>query len=311
MNICVKASEASNRFERCNTELKREYLLKNIEAINTIMSYVSGFCGSFGTGYPFYVLDSDLEGKLPVIDEQIRYNNELYNEAKDYPVWPCQKCLVVNNAKMPDLKQICKPCPQIKDSIKPRKVINRLPDIDMWMICEDSKIEDAKEELIDLFKYFGMNTSDVDPVKTVNEFNEISLDIELGKMPNKYLPLDIHIIEYSKFSRLLDEVPFSILLCIENEQVPYMPIHPISLRKIWQYDDVAYNFVFDYLFSLTSFNLEDKLNEKLKLSRAVINYYFSKEDLMDLFNLIASDSTKRRFKTKELHRCYERRIEEW
>ena len=30
---------------------------------------------------------------------------------------------------MPDLKRICKPCPQVKDSIKPRKVINRLPDV--------------------------------------------------------------------------------------------------------------------------------------------------------------------------------------
>ena len=78
MNICKKVADISTRFEKCPSALKREYLIKNIDIINTIMSYIPGYCGSFGTGYPFYVLDDNLEGKLPVIKEQIRYNNELY-----------------------------------------------------------------------------------------------------------------------------------------------------------------------------------------------------------------------------------------
>lgn len=82
MNICVEAAEASNRFEKNNTELKKNYLLHNVNTINIIMSRAPGYCGSFGTGYPFYVLDSNLEGNLPLIDEQIRYNNELLYSAK-------------------------------------------------------------------------------------------------------------------------------------------------------------------------------------------------------------------------------------
>lgn len=311
MNICVKASDASSRFERCNTELKLKYLKKNVDTINMIMSKVSGYSGSFGTGYPFYTLDSNFNGSLPIIDEQLRYNEELYNEAKDYSSWPCEKCLSVRGNEMPDLKQICKPCPQVKDTIKPRKVINRLPDIDMWMICEDDKVENAKRELISLFGHYKMHTSDKDPVKTINEVDKITVELENGVMPDDYLPLDVHIIEYSKFSSLLDEIPFSILYAMEVEQIPYLPIHPISLRKNWQYDDVAYNFVFDFLYSLTPFNFEDKLARKLSLSRTVIKNSFSDDDLNSILDLVSPDSVKRRFKTNELKKSYERRIKEW
>lgn len=311
MNICLKACEASNRFEKCNAELKKEYLIKNICTINMIMSRVSGYCGSFGTGYPFYVLDNNLNGNLPIIYEQIRYNNELYNETKDLSMWTCEKCLATCSMQMPDLKQICKPCPQVKDSIKPRKVINRLPDIDMWMVCEDIKIDNAKNELIKLFEFFEMHTSDIDPVKTINEVNEISLELEIGIMPKRYLPLDIHIIEYSKFSALLDEIPFSLLYAVENKQIPFLSIHPISLRKTWQYDDVAYNFVLDYLFSLTPFNFEEKLSRKLMLSRDIINNNFSEEELKNILDLVSPDFVKRRFETDELRKCYEMRLKRW
>ncbi len=54
MNVCVQAANASTCFEKTNSELKRLYLLKNIDIINTIMSKTPGYCGSFGTGYPLY-----------------------------------------------------------------------------------------------------------------------------------------------------------------------------------------------------------------------------------------------------------------
>lgn len=311
MNICTKTADLSTRFEKCNTDLKRKYLIKNIATINLIMSNTTGYCGSFGTGYPFYILDSDLEGDLPIIEEQIRYNDELHDEAIDSSHWPCEECLNTRNAWMPDLKQICVPCPQVKNSIKPRKVINRLPDIDMWMVCEDGKIEEAKAELLKAFEYFGMQTSDVDPIRTINDISEIVTELESGKIPSKFLPLDIHIIEYSKFASLLDEVPFSILFAIENNQAPYLPIHPISLRKTWQYDDTAYNFVLDYLFSLTPFNLERRLNRKLDFSKIIVINSFSQEQLEEVLKSVASDSTRRRLETPQLQRSYERRINSW
>lgn len=212
---------------------------------------------------------------------------------------------------MTDLKQICKPCPQIKDSIKPRKVINRLPYIDMWMICADDKIEEAKVGLVKLFENYDMHTSDIDPVRTINDMEDIVSDLETGKMPSKKLPLDIHIIEYSKFSSLLDEIPFSLLNAMDMTTVPYLPIHPISLRKTWQYDDVAYNFVLDFLFSFHPFNLEERLEKKYAISKRIVVSSFTNDDLVEMLHSVAPDSVKRRLQTPQLQDRYESRVKSW
>ena len=70
----VDVAHISTRFEECNTDLKRRYLLANIGAFKEATAGISVGRGIFGTGYPFYALNSDLTGKLPVIKEQIRYN---------------------------------------------------------------------------------------------------------------------------------------------------------------------------------------------------------------------------------------------
>lgn len=311
VNICEVAANASNTFEKNNTELKRKYIKKNIDIINYIFRSMPGFCGSFGTGYPFYVLNSNMSGNLPIIEEQLRYNNELIMEANDCIIWPCLECLKKNSSLMPDLKQICKPCLMVKDSLKPRKVINRLPDIDMWMICEDAKVDEVKEKLVKIFNVLDMHTSDVDPVETIKEVAEISKDIEMGIMPEYYLPLDVHIIEYSKIKDLIEKVPFCLIDAYKNKKNPYLPIHPISLRKTWQYDDMAYNFILDYLFSLTPFNFENTLMEKLKMTRSFINNTFTQEQLLFMLDEVAPDSVKRRFENNELKKCYSRRIKTW
>ena len=311
MNTCMKAADASTRFERLNNDLKRRYFIKNMERINTIMENTPGYCGSFGTGYPFYVLDDNLQGQLPIINEQIRYNTELYDAAAGKEGWACEECLNTRGSRMPDLKRFCKVCPQVDDAIKPRKVLNRLPDVDMWMICQDDKVEEAKTVMVELFKSYGMHTSDVDPVGTVDEIEEIVTQLEEGRMPSKMLPLDVHIISYSEFASLLDEIPFAICNAMDNNVTPYLPIHPQSLRKTWQYDDTAYNFVLDFLLSMTPFNWEKKLDRKLRLSRMVIGDMFTEEDLKSILEKVAPDSVKRRMETKQLQKRYESRVNSW
>lgn len=312
MNICMQAALASNEFERANSELKREYLIKNINVINAVMSRVPGYCGSFGTGYPFYVLDFKLEGELPIIEEQIRYNDELLEAAKKLDSgWRCESCLNTCSQSMPDLKQICKPCPQMHDDLKPRKVINRLPDIDMWMICLDPYVDIAKDKLARIFDTLDMRTSDVDPIQTIKDITEISNDLSNGTMPTKMLPLDIHIIKYSKISSLISEIPYVINDAIRYNQKPYLPIHPISLRKTWQFDDEAYNFVLDYMYSLTPFSWKKNLNNKLETSRTIISELFSDEELNDILRSVSPDSVTRRLKTKQLQNVYQRRINSW
>lgn len=94
----------------------------------------------------------------------------------------------------------------------------------MWMVCEDSKVDDAKKELKETFDFLDMHTSDVNPIQTIK-------DLENGKMPRKMLPLDIHVIKYSELSKLLEQVPFTVINSVKTNTIPYLPILPDSLRK--------------------------------------------------------------------------------
>lgn len=132
-DVVEEVEKSSTTFEKTNTDLKRKFLKWNIEAFNMIASSVSVNRGSFGTGYPFYVLDENLNGEIPIISEQIRYNRQLVRDGEPVQksIWQCKSCLERNYDIMPDLKIVCKPCPNMIDSLKPRKIINRLPDLDM------------------------------------------------------------------------------------------------------------------------------------------------------------------------------------
>ena len=82
MGLIEKAVNASNLYENCNTDLKKKYLIKYINLYKEIVSEIPGYKGSFGTGYPFYALGENYEGRLPVIEEQLRYNNELLHQLR-------------------------------------------------------------------------------------------------------------------------------------------------------------------------------------------------------------------------------------
>ena len=79
-------SNASNLYEETNSELKRKYLLWNITSFNQIVSKINVAICSFGTGYPFYALDSNLQGTLPIIREQLRYNGQLVKDVSHYKI---------------------------------------------------------------------------------------------------------------------------------------------------------------------------------------------------------------------------------
>lgn len=312
IEFCSEIAKISNLFEKCNSDLKKEYYALNLVKVINIMRSTIGFKGSFATGYPFYALENDLNGNLPIIDEQIRYNNELVlNVSKSSrKCWVCDECMKNNYLDMPDLKKLCKPCPNMDDGLKPRKVINRLPDLDIWMICEDDKVNEAKEELVRRFSEENLYASDIDPLRTMSDFVSITSDLINGKMPSKYLPLDVHIIEYKKFKEILKTAPLAINNAIKNGDVPYLPIQPHSLRKKWQYDDEAYNFILDYLFSFTPFRIGD-LSILLEDTRNVVLSFFSEEEIEELFRSIAPDSVLRRFETVDLQESFRKRIRGW
>lgn len=212
---------------------------------------------------------------------------------------------------MPDLKSICKPCPHIDKELKPRKIINRLPDIDMWMVCKDGYIDVAKDELSALFYQYNIHPSDIDPIQTIDDMSKIAEDLKNGIMPTKQLPLDAHIIGYETIASLIEQVPTILQQATEENKIPYLPIRPLSYRKVWQYDDEAYNFIYDYLSAFTEFSFEDSLQQTLTKTRSIVASSYSFDQLYDFLIASAQDSNKRRFKTLELKDRFRERIESW
>lgn len=212
---------------------------------------------------------------------------------------------------MPDLKQVCKPCPNMDDNLKPRKVINRLPDIDMWMICKDGGIEEAQYKLSEYLKKYNLQTSDVNPLQTIKDMEEISTSLQNGIMPKHFLPIDAHIIEYSKIRSLIEQVPSTLAQAKKENQIPYLPIHPKSYRKTWQYDDEAYNFIYDFLSAFTEFNFVDSLDKVLKDTRDHVVRTYSPVELYEFLVQSATSSNRRRFKTPELQHIFLSKMKSW
>ncbi len=57
--------------------------------------------------------------------------------------------------------------------------------------------------------------------------------------------------------KLIEDVPKELHEAKIEDRIPYLPIMPKSLRKHWQYDDEAYNFIYDYLSAFTPFNFSN------------------------------------------------------
>ncbi len=312
-SIVNESANASTLYENTNTGLKKEYLKINVNKINEIFKKTNGFKGSFATGYPFDILDKNFNGNLPIIKEQIRYNEELISHSMgiEHKVWNCSECLKMNYESMPDLKQICKPCPNMNDELKPRKVINRLPDLDMWILCDDYDIESVAKQLTELFHKENMRTSDIDPLATIRDVRIIASDLSHDVMPTVYLPLDVHIISEKTIEDLLIMVNEKLISSFEEQKVPYLPIHPLSYRKIWQKDDVAYNFIFDYLSSFTLFESSKLIEHLLKTSRKTTTENFDYDELYKLLICSCGDAHKRRYENEELQNSFERKMIKW
>ena len=308
-----KTVNASNKFELTNTDLKRQYIISNIILYNAIATSINECKGTFGTGYPFYALNQDLTGGLPIINEQLRYNNELLEEAKksSFERWRCLECLRDNGITMENLKVMCKPCPGMDDALKPRKVINRLPDMDLWMVCDADKIDTIKGPLQDSLQMAGYKTSDVDPVSAINDVLDIAEYLMAGKMPKKKLPIDTHIIDAATLYALIYKIPEVLAHSAKYNRVPYLPIHPLSLRKKWQKDDTAYNYVHDFFCSFTEFEMDPKIKKLIDEVRQYVAKKYDFEQLYQWTITTGNASVPRRFETPALKEYSRKKFEAW
>lgn len=110
---------------------------------------------------------------------------------------------------------------------------------------------------------------------------------------------------------MIEKVPLELIRAKANRQIPYIPIHPKSYRKTWQYDDEAYNFIYDFLSAFTSFNFTDELSETLKTTRGKVARDYTNDELYEFLLQSATEPNKRRNRTKELRKVFDDRIASW
>ena len=157
----------------------------------------------------------------------------------------------------------------------------------------------------------GFRTSDVDPVQTIMDMEEITSQLMDGKMPKKKLPIDTHLIDKVTLYTLICQVPDVLDHCKRHGSVPYLPIHPLSLRKKWQKDDTAYNFIHDYLFSFTPFEIDPQLEKVLNETRKYIAEKYSLDELFQWCIVTGHESVARRAKTQGVKDSINARHTSW
>ena len=132
-----------------------------------------------------------------------------------------------------------------------------------------------------------------------------------GVVPNLFLPIDAHIIEYSTLKKLIERVPAELAESKQEKKKPFLPIHPKSYRKQWQYDDEAYSFIYDYLSAFKEFNFPQELQKSLDNSRTKV---VSEHTPPELFNFLLQSANKasfRRFQSIKLENIFLQKIAEW
>ena len=308
LKIVETVARLSSMYELENTALKKAYTKQEIEEIKNVFKLSKYYRGTFGTGYPFYAVGEDMAHDLPVILEQLRYNNELIEQCRkqDTRLWACLNCLEEKVDEFPNLKVYCKPCNDLLDALKPRRVINRIPDLDIWCVAEKRTTKKICEELSSLLEQTTLTTSDVNPLQTFKDLEEIVTAIQSGKMPTKHLPIDIHVVEEGILNNLIEMVPDSI-----NAGNLDLLIYPYSLRKTWNYEEEGYNFIQDFLGSFSDLGLPKETQKKLYESRKKLVKRYSAEELYAILMETAVDSTKRRYETVQLQEIFKEKVKKW
>ena len=235
--------------------LKGRYFARQFEEFDVAVSKVSGVIGTFGTGYPFYAEKPDGQS-IHAIPEISRYIKSFYASVEDdrvrgYGSWICGACDAEVN--LPDFKKFCKPCKAV--SFKPRDIFKALPDLDYWVIVDDShttpeEVEDSIQTNIEAAGFFS---SDADIVAATLRTRRAMDAILGGIMPDEKLPSDVHIVTKTQLLDCMAKVPDAVS---SGQDVP---ISPRSLHKYWEPTDAPYDFVKDFVFSFTPNNWQDPL----------------------------------------------------
>ncbi len=335
VNCAVQASDLFEELGRTKRgfEIKKRYIQSNYALYKEVGRACKSAVASFTTGYPGYDL------ALKEIDEQYRYNHELLRQVQTLGlgnmVWKCGGCLIENYHKMPNLKQICYPCTATSAEIKPRKIINRLPDMDMWFVFDDSnlfqgntikKIENNVRlmgEISTELPKKNLYTSDINPLESINNMYEATKDLSKNKIPKINLPVDVHVVGLNYLKDLIENVPNYMFAKLNDNVSGDLKINPVSLRKSWEFDPEGYNFIYDFLASFTIIpmskgngrikynDIESDLISLVNQTRQKVVEIFDEEEIMKVLMAVSGPASIRRLKTPSVTEEFYKKLANW
>lgn len=303
--MLVQVLDTAAEYAQDTSVLKGNYLQQQFDDFTEAVRSVPGYKGVFGTGYPFYALRPD--GGTYDVPEITRYTRSFISEVqkdaqRNYGAWICGACQVETD--LPDLKTYCKPCKQV--DFKPRDIFKALPDLDFWVIVDpETETLDRTEEIIrDRVEAAGFYASDSNVSQAVDSTLYVMRTLQRGHMPSARLPLDLHVVTKQEILACINEAPRALA------QGETIPISPRSLHVRWEDTDEPYDFLKDFLFSLTAQDWQDE-----DLWRSLRDARHSAKSLVgdDIVQAVAERAPKeaRQLESPEIQQCLRNRIAEW
>lgn len=298
------ALELSVRFNQDESPVRGDYMRREFADFSEVVSKVPGYRGCFGTGHPYYANKPD--GGIYEIPEITRYINQYRNSLRNEEIgqignWLCGTCQIL--VDHPDLKQRCKPCELV--DVKPRDVFRALPDLDFWVIASDDVDQTHFEESIQAaVQAEGFQSSDVDVIHSIRDAVRVMQTLETGLMPRARLPIDLHIVTENSLNKLMRETPTAV------KNGDFLGIVPRSWHKIWEMPDAPYDFVKDFIFSLTEGEIQNEgLRQLLKDTRTEVAQLLG-DNAAEFVRLLAPKEA-RQLETPAIHDNLDRRVKSW
>lgn len=237
--------------------------------INILKENVPEVIEGFGLGFPFHSLNSN--GELVVNPEFSDYSNSFMNKVKlaknlGQEAWQCFQCQR-DDRYSPNQ---CKTCDQTV--VKPRDVMKVMPDIDIFLIADDTS-KATLDKIQATANEYSFHQSDKDSYDTIRRIGTSFRNIKRGMGPINF-PCDMHVISCNDF--------INSMSALSVGQLDVSPeVH--SLHYDWVINnkiDLAFDMIFSSTFNEQTCNSE--ILEIVRQTRYDIANIFSNSDIIDI-----------------------------
>jgi len=171
--------------------------------IKTLRDNNPSIMGGFGIGFPFH--SRTQSGELIPNPEFQTYSDKFIDNVESirslgYTAWVCSDC----QSEQMKHRNICKECD--KSIIKPRDVMKTIPDIDLFIISNDTSDKTLDNIQQTSLKY-SFHQSDYNVRETLQRV-ERAFDYISGDDEYAFFPADLHVISFDNFKNALNEISF-------------------------------------------------------------------------------------------------------